>query len=255
MGTRVSARSIRRAGTPAPRLFCGNRQDHGGALLVADHDIRLSVAVKISGGDLRADARGVFNEVRDETGFSIGGAAKEKGVEHGCAERIDVALRAVGPPTFAGKKIEEAVTIEVGERHGVRLRELNAGNLFIALGRGDDVGSERDRAVRAARLLEPTDAVAMRVDGGDHVGEVVAVDVVSKHLRSAAGVRGGAGEGKFVQLPDGIAGERRGLFPPAILFEDVVATVAVDVAEAQTVRVTLPGSGRRNRMKGPRPHG
>ena len=82
-------------------------------------------------------------------------------------------------------------------------------------------------------LFEPGKAVAVRVDAGDDVVEAVTVDVIGIHLRAARG------EGVWVFDPNGIVGEGLRLFPPGIFFDDVHASIAVDVANTKAMGETL----------------
>jgi hypothetical protein len=114
---------------------------------------------------------------------------------------------------------------------------------------------ERDYTVGATGLFEPRKTETVRVDTRDDIAAAVVVDVVDVHLRAAAADGAGPGaESKLVLLPNGVARERSGLFPPAVFFEDVVATVAVDVTETEPVREPLPCAGRCDGMERPRAH-
>src|SRR5205814_1602273 len=52
--------------------------------------------------------------------------------------------------------------------------------------------------------------------------------------------------------PFGIAGKRGGLFPPTVGHDQIHATVAVDVTDAETVGVFVPRTFGREAMKRPR---
>ena len=88
----------------------------------------------------------------------------------------------------------------------------------------------------------------MRRERGDHVIVAVAIDVGDEHLRAAVLLA----EGERVLLPHGIAGERLRLAPPAVLEQHVRAPVAVDVADAETVREALEAEVLAQRMERPR---
>ena len=96
-------------------------------------------------------------------------------------------------------------------------------------------------AVRVALLLEPGEAESVRVEAGDDVVQLVAVDVVDDHL-GATGALGAAPAPERLRVIRPVpwrAGRR--LFPPAGRLQDVDTTVAVDVAGADTVGVRGPG--------------
>ena len=114
------------------------------------------------------------------------------------------------------------------------------GSLFMMM-------CSRNRIVGAlAVLLVPRQAEPVRGEAGDDVVEAVAVHVVGVHLRAAGAQR------LLVKRPDRIARERRGLFPPAVLLQQVGAAVAVHVAHAHAVREVAVFVVRRNRMERPR---
>src|SRR6266568_7755242 len=95
-------------------------------------------------------------------------------------------------------------------------------------------------------LLEPRQPVTVRGDAGDHIVQPVAFHVVHQHLRATGP------ESKGMFFPNRIVGQRRGLFPPAVLLKEVNASVAVDVAVAQSVRKPLPFAFGRDGMELPR---
>ena len=94
----------------------------------------------------------------------------------------------------------------------------------------------------------------MGVRGGDDVGVAVAVDVEGVHFGA------GVGELEVMLLPDRIAVEIFGLFPPSGRFEKIEPPVAVDIADAQAMGEALiaavlgrdavedPGLGRIGRI-------
>ena len=69
----------------------------------------------------------------------------------------------------------------------------------------------------------------MRGDAGDDIVQAVAVHVAGIHLRAAGA------ELERMKRPHRIARERLRLFPPAVLFQQVRATVAIHVAHAHAV--------------------
>src|ERR1035441_4655225 len=90
---------------------------------------------------------------------------------------------------------------------------------------------ETDFSIRA-NLLKPSQSVAMRIQAADDVVESVAIHVVGIHLRAAAIC---FRKFKRMKFPDGIAGQRGRLLPPAILFENVRASVAIHIAHAEAM--------------------
>lgn len=103
--------------------------------------------------------------------------------------------------------------------------EENVVGAFFAEGVGDEVLFE----FAIGELFKPGDAEAMSLEGGDDVIFSIAVDVVDEHLR-AAGVEVDRVEGPGFGIV-----EFFGLFVPAVVDEDIEATVAVDVTDAQAV--------------------
>src|SRR5947209_1478225 len=91
------------------------------------------------------------------------------------------------------------------------------------------VPQERRLAIRAGPLLVPPDAVIMR-GATDDVGSAVAVHVVGIHIRGRVTEVGGVKAPRF-----GIVSG--GLLPPAAGADNIEPTVAVDVADAQAVRI------------------
>ncbi len=124
------------------------------------------------------------------------------------------------------------------------LGELDAIAVFGGVFVQNQVFAEGDVAV-LLDLFVPGQPVAMGADGGDDVVQAVAIDIIDDHLGAAvAKVEG-------VLDPDRVALEGCGLLPPAVLFEDIDAAIAVDIAAAQAVRVTLVAAFGCNRMKFP----
>ena len=79
------------------------------------------------------------------------------------------------------------------------------------------------------------------------VSGVRSVRAIASAIARAAG-----GKWKRMERPDGIIRERRRLFPPSILFQQVHAPVAVDIPDAQTVGELSPIALGCNRMEFPR---
>ena len=166
-------------------------------------------------------------------------------IEHGRVVAIRIAGAAVRPEALAGDDVLQAVAVHVDEVDGVQLGELHAvlvllRSLFMMM------CSRNLISLAFAILLVPRQAEAVRGERGDHVVEAVAVHVVGVHLRAAAAHR------LLVKRPDRIARERGGLFPPAVLLEQVLPAVAVHVAHAHAVREVAVFVVRRNRMERPR---
>src|SRR5678815_669505 len=73
-------------------------------------------------------------------------------------------------------------------------------------------------------LLVPGETIAMSIDGGNDIIETVAVCIINQHLSC------GVGKMERMLLPDGVVFAGSRLFPPAILFNNIDATITVDVA-------------------------
>src|ERR1051325_11199144 len=85
-------------------LFLGNLfhllEVDEGALLVADNDVRMLVAVHVCGHHLRADARVVVDLVRNPVDASVLPTHELEPVEDRGRERLRLALRPRAPPTL-----------------------------------------------------------------------------------------------------------------------------------------------------------
>src|SRR5262249_23712062 len=75
------------------------------ALLVADHDVRQSVAVDVACHHLRSDARIVVDEVRDKVDLMVGAANEFEPIQHGGGVGFDVPFGAMRPESFSGDDI------------------------------------------------------------------------------------------------------------------------------------------------------
>src|ERR1051326_9052761 len=82
-------------------------------------------------------------------------------------------------------------------------------------------------------LLIPGEAIPMGLDRSDHVVETITIDVVDQHLGRRIG------EVERMLDPDGIISQRSRLFPPAVFFKDVDASVSVDIATANPMGEAL----------------
>ena len=141
------------------------------------------------------------------------------------------------PIPFARDDVLQAVAIHIHQLKGVQFGKADAvlvGNALL-LGVKDDVWLEGG-SFALADLFIPDQSESVRCETGDDVVHSVAVHIVSVHLRAAVRVRV---EGKRVELPHRIAGQRFRLFPPAVLFHQVLAAIAIHVAHAHPVRESL----------------
>ena len=148
------------------------------------------------------------------------------------------------PKPLAGDNVFQTVAIDIDDSERVTLRELHA----ITIGRGifvkNEVFAKADLAV-LPDLLKPGQAILMRCQAGDDVLQSVAVYIVNNHLRSARA------KGKWMVQPSGITPQRRWLLPPAILLQDIDASIAIDIAATKAVSKALPFSFGCDRMKRP----
>src|SRR5438094_809401 len=99
---------------------------------------------------------------------------------------------------------------------------------------------------RVDRVLEPRKAIPMRLQTRDNVSSTIPVHIGGVNLRAAISQRIGMPD------PDGIAAGRAWLAPPAVLVDDVISSVAIDIANAQPMREALiPRVAVGNGMKSP----
>ena len=165
-------------------------------------------------------------------------------VEQGGAARIGVALGAMGPKPLARDHVLEAVAVHVDHVDRMGLRKLHAIEGALGGGRQDRMLDEVDVAVRLLHMLEPREPVAVGDQARDHILIAVAIDVVDVHLGSAFS------EGEGMLFP-GLAGGLLRLFPPALGHQQVGPSVAVHVADPQTVLVLPPLGRLRAAFEGP----
>ena len=170
--------------------------------------------------------------MRDEVDGLVGTTDQLEPVEHRIGHRLGVARRAVRPETFAGDDVLQAVAIHVDEIDRMDLGELHAVAVLARLFVDEDVLGELDLAVFLLRqLFIPGEAETMRRKAGDDVVPPVAVHIIGIHLRAAVG----RGEGELVLLPNRISGQRRGLFPPTVFFQQVHLPVTVHITDAEAM--------------------
>ncbi len=196
------------------------------AFLIADNDVRIFFVSDISGDNLGADAGVVVDEMRDEVSLAFGRANESEPIENCGIIGFGIgAVRPMRPKAFAGDDVFKAVTVHINQVQRVELSKGDA----ITIGCGtfiqNGVLAETDLAI-LLDLFVPRKAVAVSVNARDDVVEAIAVDIIDIHLRAATGER------IRVFDPDGIAGERERLFPPAVFFNDVHASITIDVADA-----------------------
>ena len=141
---------------------------------------------------------------------------------------------AVGEIALAGDDIFDPVAVDVGEGDAVELAEYDAPGGIGWIPPHDEMSLEGDLAIRAGLLLEPDEAVGVRVQRGEDILVAIAVEIVGEHLGTSLG----RGERESVSRPRAV-GPR--LFPPGRFFQEVGAAVAVDVAEPEPVGEFPPG--------------
>src|ERR1022692_2959145 len=219
---------------PPPRLL-GQILGQEQAALAAAHDVEVAVAIQIRHGNLHAAAHpaAVNDNVANPLDGAFGVLAVLIPID---AERFALAgvVAVVGHVALAGDQVLLAIAVEIHQHRGVRLRPC--------------VVDDMVQPFSVGRLLEPHQAVIVSATG-EHVHPAVLVDIDGVHeaeLDGAAGGRRGAGGGDGVLLPVRgmelpLAGSAHigGGFQPAFGGQYVVAPVAVDVAHADAVAVTL----------------
>src|SRR5438270_56543 len=126
----------------------------------------------------------------NELGLVVGTTNQLKPVKHRRGVRFNIAAGAMGPKTFAGDDVCEAVAIDVGEYHGMVLREDDS--VLVGIGPcvlfGQFIENEvllEGDLVLALDLLVPREPIAMGIKAGDDVIETVAIHVVGVHLGTA----------------------------------------------------------------------
>ena len=152
-------------------------------------------------------------------------------VEHGGCLRLIVLQRAVRPAALAGDHIQDAVAVHVSELHGVELTEFNAHRAVFDGGSHELVLGEGSIGF----LLEPAEAVAMRIVAADHIVATVTVHIIDKNEGTAAAAC--RREELRVEDPVAVGLGVCGLFAPAFFVEDVSTTVAIHITHAVAVRV------------------
>tara|TARA_A100001037_G_C14848831_1_gene499891 strand:- start:224 stop:490 length:267 start_codon:yes stop_codon:yes gene_type:complete len=73
-------------------------------------------------------------------------------------------------------------------------------------------------------MLIPSQTVAMRREASDDIIVAVTIHVEGVHLGRAPGRKGDG-----MKLPDRVSIERGGVFPPAVFFKKVPASVAIHI--------------------------
>ena len=212
------------------------------AVLVRHHHVRQGIAIGIARLDLHADAGVVIDQVGDELDCSVGRPHGAEPVDH---RRIALAriVAVVGPEALSGDDVLESIAVDVFQRHGMELTEGNAIRILQRIRRDDGMAEKL-----AVLLLEPSQAKLVGRQAGEDVLIAVAIEVVGMHLRPA-----GTGEIGPMRGPLRIVGQRRGLFPPATLFQEIDPTIAVHIADPQAMGEFGPrGVVGREPMPGPR---
>lgn len=114
--TRVEHSLLRAALDCPPGRFVRNLgalDEYERAFLIADDDVGKLVAIRIAGDDLRAHARIVVDQLRNESHFAALADRLEPIQDRGI-ERAGIVL-AMGPEAFAGDDVLDAVAVDVGE--------------------------------------------------------------------------------------------------------------------------------------------
>ena len=202
------------------------------------------VSVDVAHHHFGADAGIGVNQMRNKLGRVARPAHQLEPIQHRRLVGLRIAaVFAVRPKPFAGHNVLQPVAVHVRQRDGVQLGEDNA----VFVGRGVRIQNQMlleldlPLLVLLRQLLVPGQPEAVRAQGGDDVGQAVAVDIVGEHLRRTVGRRRllDGGERIRMKFPCRVSGQGGRLLVPAILDQDVVATVAVDIAKAQTMRELL----------------
>src|SRR5688500_12322392 len=143
----------------------------------------------------------------------------------------------MGPETFSGDNIFEAVAVDIDQFDGMQLGEGEAVTVFGGVLVHEDMAFDLWVSVGVFffQLFEPAEAISMAGDTRDDVVESITVHVVGKHLRAAAGAENGG-----ATRPDRIALDVLGLFPPCATFEKIDLAVGVHIADAQSVIEVAP---------------
>src|SRR5438093_13650376 len=88
------------------------------------------------------------------------------------------------PKPFADDDVLQAISVQIGQGKGVRLRKTDAVFCFLGARAHQGMFLKRNLPI-FAHLLEPRETPAMRIKGDDDVVLSVTVDVVGEHLRAA----------------------------------------------------------------------
>jgi hypothetical protein len=86
----------------------------------------------------------------------------------------------------------------------------------------------------------------VRIQTSDNVIQAIAINVVDEHLRRTLAKIG------RMQTPNRVIFQRGRLLPPAANLDKIRASIAVDIAKTQAVRIFVPGAFRRDGMEFPR---
>ncbi len=160
----------------------------------------------------------------------------------------------MGQERFPRDDVFEPVAVHVLEAQGVQLRD---GHVVVHSPLFGRIENHLSREGARRSLLEPSEAVAVRIERTDDIGHAVAIHVVGVHVAAAdVGLRPEEfryREGNVVELPGARPVGR--LEPDAASFQEVELAVSVDVARAETVKpaaaTVLEFEGPRDGMKRP----
>src|SRR5436305_7591106 len=105
---------------------------------------------------------------------------------------------AVGPESFAGDDVLEAIAVHVDQRQRMQLREGNSVRIGFGTTVEDQVLFKVDLAIQFY-LFIPGQAVTMCVEAGNDIVKAVSIDVIDQHLS-------GGRKGERMFFPDRITG-------------------------------------------------
>src|SRR5262245_942660 len=149
----------------------------------------MSVAVRIRHADLTAHAGVVVNEMGHPIGTSIFASHELEPVQDGRRFWIGITGWAMRPKAFAGDDILESIAVQIHEFDRVQLGKSDTVTVFIRFLIHENVALKLGMTlcVLFAELLVPGQPITVRRNAGDYIVQTVAVDIVSVHLRAAAG--------------------------------------------------------------------
>ena len=200
-------------------------EENGRSEFVADNDVRPTVTGEISNLQLRANTDAFRNEIRLKSNASIGPHCSEPIQDRKLLSTGIVSTVRVEP--LSGDNVLHTVAIDICERNGVHLRNIQGGVGFKTV-RKDYVRNKSD-IVAFASSFEPFQSPSMSTLHGNDVAVAVSIEVVDEHLRSTGGR-----EGKSVKAKQRTF--RFSLFPPSVFLQQIRASVGINVPNSHSVR-------------------